>query len=105
MVPNCERACTQKEGRWDAKKFQAEIRRRNPNKNCNECIVRGCRESVVENRENKTRKKMIRESWDFGGLLIIIESGGGGGAERVGEMGFLRSDGGSKVAHKKQPTT
>lgn len=44
---------------------------------------------------------MIRGRWDFGSLLIIIESGGGGGAaERVGEMGFLWSDGGSKVAHK-----
>jgi hypothetical protein len=48
---------------------------------------------------------MIRGRWDFGSLLIIIESGcggggGDGGAERVGEMGFLCSDGGSKVAHK-----
>jgi hypothetical protein len=62
----------------------------------------GCRESFVENQEKKTRKKMIRGRWDFGSLLIIIESGGGGGggAERVGEMGFFRSDGGSKVAHK-----
>ncbi len=103
MVPNCERACTQTEGRCDAKKFRAEIRRRNPNKNCKQCIVRECRESFVENQEKKTRKKMIRGRWDFGGLLIIRESGGGrgrAGAERVGEMGFLRSDGGSKVAHK-----
>jgi len=41
---------------------------------------------------------MIRRRWDFGSLLINIESGGG--AERVGEMGFLWSDGGNKVAHK-----
>jgi hypothetical protein len=42
---------------------------------------------LLKIKRKKTRKKMIRGRWDFGGLLIIIESGGsgsgGGDAERV----------------------